>query len=316
MTAPDAATAQLLDRLGPVEDADQLLAEIAEPLHVSAPIAYAIAHDTCQPGGPADDCRAYHAIWQYLRLTDTIRSVRSDGPLFVAAAGRRARAGRLRRVLICGTADYSMLAYLGHAVRRSGAATEFDVLDRCGTTLRMNQWYAERRGLSVRTIAADVMAFEPDRQYDLICAHSFLAWISSASRPLLVARWHDWLVPGGEVCFSGRTDLKDGPPSTTDHAQRVAAMTAEFFERCDALGLDLPADRDTFAGLIRRYGERPLHRGCDLTMDRILAWIGSAGLSLDLAVPVAGLVAGARDKSSMPVTVEGRPRMWFLARRA
>lgn len=316
MAAPDLATAQLLDGLGPVEDADRLLEEIAEPLHVSAPIAYAIAHETCQPGEPGDDCRAYHAIWQYLRLTDTIRSVRSDGPLFVAAAERRARTGRLRRVLICGTADYSMLAYLGHAVRRSGAATEFDVLDRCGTTLRMNQWYAERRGLSVRTIAADVMAFEPDRQYDLICAHSFLAWVPSASRPRLVERWHDWLLPEGEVCFSHRIDARNGPPNTKDHKQRVAAMTAEFFDRCRALGLDLPADCDTFADLIRQYGERPLHRQRDLTMGNTLDWLDSAGLRLDLAIPVAGLVASARDRASMPVATEGRPRMWFLARRA
>lgn len=305
----------LSDLLGPIADADQLAAEIAEPLSTSAPIAYDLAQQMCVAGDSATDCRAYHGIWQYLRLTDVIRSVRTDGPLFVAAAARQARAGRLRRVLICGTADYSMLAHLGHASRQAGMATQFDVLDRCETTLRLNAWYGEQRGLAVRTLAADALAYDPDQRYDLVCAHSFLNWMDYEARPALMKRWHEWLQKDGEVCFSNRVDRAVGVSVARDHAQRLAAMTEAFFRQCTELKIELPADRSAFTEMIRKYGERSRHRRRDMTMETLSRWLSAAGLKLELSVPAANIVANAKDRSSAPVSTEGRPRMWFLARR-
>src|SRR4051812_48760039 len=93
-----AASKSSIDRLvGPLVDAQSLAAELAEPLQESAPIAFATALERCPHDGA---CQAYHAVWQYLRQADLARSVRVDGPLYVAVADRLARAGLLRRVLI------------------------------------------------------------------------------------------------------------------------------------------------------------------------------------------------------------------------
>ena len=135
-------------------DAHTLAERIAEPLLESAPLAFTTAMAHC-PHGSA--CQVYHALWQYLRLAELARSVRVDGPIYAAMAERMARAGRLRRVLITATADYSMLAHLAYGARQAGAAVEFSILDQCATTLRLNAWYAERNGLDVRTIQADVL---------------------------------------------------------------------------------------------------------------------------------------------------------------
>jgi SAM-dependent methyltransferase len=310
-TAADDVTSHL----GMIADADRLAAEIDEPLAESAPLAYALAKRDCIAHEPANDCRAYHAIWQYLRLTGVARSVRSDGPLFVAAAQRRARLGRLRRVLVCGTADYSMLAYLGHAARRAGAETRFDVLDRCATALQLNEWYANRVGLRARTIRADVLAFEPDEPYDLICTHSFLAWLDYDMRQRLVESWRDWLRAGGEVAFSNRIDPVDGPSEKQGHSSRLQAMSAEFFQRCVEMELDLPTDQESFRELIRQYGSRALLRRRDMPMETMRGWLDSAGLKLDLAAPIASVVPSSRDRASAPVRQEGRPRVWFLAHR-
>jgi len=320
MFADELSAAQVAERLGPIADADRLAADIAEPLAISAPIAYAVAHSTCRVGEPATDCRAYHAVWQYLRLTGLARSVRNEGPLFVAAAARRARMGRLRRVLVCGTADYSMLAYLGHAARHAGAETgaetEFDVLDRCGTTLHMNKWYAARSGLRLRAIAANVFDFVPDRSYDLICAHSFLPWIDYDARPRLIRLWRDWLSVDGELCISNRVDEAAGPKAAHDRAPRLNSMQADFFRRCDDMELVLPADRDSFRALLEQHGGRALDRRRDMPAATIRGWLAAAGLALDLAVPVAGIVPGYQDRASAPLATAGRPSMWFLARRA
>ena len=70
----------------------------------SAPHAFATAMAQC----PHDSaCQVYHALWQYLRLAEIVRSVRVDGPIYAAVAERMARAGQLRRVLITATADFS-----------------------------------------------------------------------------------------------------------------------------------------------------------------------------------------------------------------
>jgi SAM-dependent methyltransferase len=315
MLADTEDRALVMERLGSLADADQLAAEVDEPLSSSAPIAYDIAREFCRAGEPANDCRAYHAIWQYLRLTDVIRSVRSDGPLYVATAVRQARQGRLRRVLICGSADYSMLAYLGHAGRQAGVAPQFDLVDRCDTSLHMNRWYAEQRGLSLRTFNANIMEFSPDQPYDFICAHSFLVWMKYDDRPVLIKRWHDWLRPGGELCFSNRIDPPEGWSAEDGYAERIGRMSDRFFARCRELDLELPTDTEVFAQLIQQYGQRTLHRQRGMPLSTLRRWVESAGLTLDLSVPVAAIVAGAKDRASAPVQTEGRPRMWFLARR-
>jgi hypothetical protein len=306
---------EVTEYLGVIADADELSAEIAEPLAISAPIAYALAGSTCRPGESAKDCRAYHALWQYLRLSNVTRTVRSDGPLFVAAASRRARAGRLRRVLICGTADYSMLAYLGHSARIAGVATSFDILDRCSTTLYLNDWYAKRVGLTARMICSDALSFQPDESYDLICTHSFLAWLDYHERPQIIKRWHDWLCEDGEVAFSNRIDPTDVTFPTRDRAERLEAITMKLFQGCEVMQVELPADRETLREMMKQFADGSLDRRRDMTMQRICGWLDDAGLVLDLAVPVADTVSSANDRASSPIKDEGRPRVLFLAHR-
>lgn len=310
--------AQVVGHLGPLADAEQLVADIAEPLSASAPVAYEIARHNCIANleDPPADCRAYHALWQYLRLTEVIRSLRADGPLFVAVAKRRAEAGRLNRILICGTADYSMLAHLGHGARLGGTTPHIDVIDRCRSTLGINAWYARERGLNVRTIATDVTAFAPDQPYDLICTHSFLSWLPPPERPALLKRWHAWLTPGGEVCFSNRIDPETGYQPDGGHARRSKAMTDEFFAKCDERRIALPADRATFEQLFREYTARAPFRKRDMPMSALRRWLSDAALEPALIARVEDVVSGGPDRASAPIETEGRARMWFLARRA
>src|SRR5262249_10098924 len=114
MDTGEASVIRAQDGPGSLIGSDALVAELAEPLLESAPIAYRTALQVCPSNCSGADCTAYHAVWQYLRLAGTMRSMRVDGALFVAAAERLARGGGLQRVLISGSADYSMLAHLSH----------------------------------------------------------------------------------------------------------------------------------------------------------------------------------------------------------
>jgi SAM-dependent methyltransferase len=302
-----------LTQVGALIDGDRLIAELDEPLQASAPINFVNAGELCEHGSGATGCYCYHAIWQYLRLANVTPAVRVDGALFVDAAERFARAGRLKRILISATADYSMLAHLAFGAARAGKAVEVDVLDRCGTALAINAWYARERGISVRVFKGDVLAVQPDRQYDLICTHSFLPFVSDPAQ--MFRRWAGWLVPGGHVCFSNRVSPQPIPFNEQDHEKRIAAMTRETLDGLHDRGVSLPCPEVEFAALVRGFVEKRRHDFPAFPLETIQQWMTAAGLVPQLALDVKQVLGGRPDKSVRSGSIVGRPRIWFQATR-
>jgi hypothetical protein len=301
---------------GPLPDAHSLAKQIAEPLLESAPLAFATAMAHC----PHDSaCQVYHALWQYLRLAKLVRSVRVDGPIYAAAAERMARAGQLRRALITASADYSMLAHLAHGARLAGVEVEFSILDQCATALHLNAWYADRNNLDVRTIQADVLEHEGPGEYDLICTHSLLTLLPAASRGRLLGQWRTWLAQDGRVCFSNRVWDHHLHLTRQEIDQRSAAMAERAIRKLEQSGIPLPCPVDDFASLVIRYSERHGNRSADLPplpLNAIERWARDAGLDIEIAVPVAEVVADTSDQAPGPFPTERGPRMWFQLRRA
>jgi hypothetical protein len=301
---------------GPLPDARTLAERIAEPLRESAPLAFTTAMAHC----PRDSaCQVYHALWQYLRLAELVRSVRVDGPIYAAVAERMARAGQLRRVLITATADYSMLAHLAYGARRAGAEVEFSIIDQCATALHLNAWYAGRNGLDVRTIQADVLEYEGRSEYDLICTHSLLTLLPPANRGRLFGQWRTWLAKEGRVCFSNRVWNHHLHLTQREIDQRSAAMAERAVQRLEQNGIPLPCPADDFANLVIRYSERYGQRTSDLPplpVSDIERWTQDADLDIEIAVPVGEVVADASDQAPGPFPTERGPRMWFQLRRA
>lgn len=172
----------------------------SEDLLASAPLALAFAADNCLPvPGPAPTCCWYHGVWQYFRLLDLVATPWKQEDFFRAAFRELAAAGAYRRVLICGSSDYAMLALLLSAYRDGGIEPEVTVVDRCETPLFLNRWFAERHRLSVTTKAGDALLLKAGEPYDLICTHSFLGYFSPEQRAELVSVWGRLLRPGGRV---------------------------------------------------------------------------------------------------------------------
>ena len=172
-----------------------------EPLEDSAPVAWALAPQSCA-GDPAspDSCLWYHRIWQYLRLLDIITSIRTNTPFLLATLQRLAPTHP--RVLISGSADYAMLAHLRHAF--GSRPLDVTMLDLCPTSVAMNRWYAERFGMTLTPITGDALAVQAERPFDLICTHNFVGRFDTERRQQLVNRWHAVLRPGGVVVTTQR----------------------------------------------------------------------------------------------------------------
>ena len=311
-SAMAAQAAQHFDR---AIDPDAIATAIAEPLMVSAPIAFQIAHERCPPPENPASCRGYHAVWQYLRLADQARSLKVDGGLYAATAERLARMGTLRRVLVTATADYSMLAHLAFGARCGGADPVFHIVDRCASALELNRWYGDRMGLKVELTQSDVLQFESAHVSDLVCAHSFVSWVRVEDRPALFGQWRKNLSDEGRLCFTTRVWQDHHRYESAEMDARIEQIVTDTMKALEDRSVPLPCDPLTFAGLLRRYGRR---RGehPPLPLTDIESWMATAGLTVEIVGPAAELIAGTRDHSPGPFPISRGPRMWFQARAA
>lgn len=170
----------------------------------SLPLARRWAKELCRHVDHSGiGCEASHGIWQVLRLLDMGTTPEHHLDFFVHRLRALIRAGA-RRVLISGTADYAMPAIVYAAFAQESVTGDITVLDVCETPLRLCQWHADRVGVTIDTVTADVMVYDPSEPFEIICTHSFFGLFSPQLRSRLVARWHDMLVPGGAVLTVNR----------------------------------------------------------------------------------------------------------------
>jgi SAM-dependent methyltransferase len=213
-----------------------------EPLTQSAALArnWAAAH--CAHDGQGQGCDAYHGFWQTMRLMRLGATLGGHPGHYLEAIAAWAasphRHGGVRRVLISGCADYSMLAHVWHASATVGADLRVTVLDACPTPLQLNTWYAERLGRRVQTVNSDVLAYRPDTGLDLIVTSSFLGYFGPATRPALFQAYRRMLRGGGQLVFSNR--LRAAP----EHLQVgfTPEQTDQFAELAAGLSGELPSD--------------------------------------------------------------------------
>jgi len=209
------------------------LPEVRENVRAAAHRARALAARHCVPDGNGGDCGWYHASWPVLRALGVINSPGSDDDFLLRAIGAELAAGA-RRVLVSGAADAGMLARVTSCLA-PGRSVEVTVLDRCQTPLELNRAHALEVGIEIETIRADILGFESDQRFDLICTHSFMTFFSAADRQRLVACWKALLRPGGCVVTAQRVrpgekeELTRFPPA---EIRRLGAE-AERQARCN-----------------------------------------------------------------------------------
>ena len=117
------------------------LINIDEPLADSAPIARDFAGKFCLKNKQSGkDCSWYHGFWQELRLMGLATSPEHHSSFFPQAMEILRQGRKSLRILISGSADYSILAHMVHACRVSDIDPELTIVDSCETPLRLNNW--------------------------------------------------------------------------------------------------------------------------------------------------------------------------------
>ncbi len=243
--------------------------DLEEPLVQSAPILAQVAPVLCR-GDHIDrsGCDWYHGTWQFLRLMDLV-STPVWHHQFYTSSLEKAVAQGARRVLITGTADYSVFAYVLEAVGKLPDST-VTIVDLCQTPLFACQWYAKRSDFGRLTLVPDdVLNFFTKRQepFDLIITDAFLTRFPRSSASAVAEGWHSVLKPGGRVITTIRVHAEAEAGQTTEEA--VASFRARAQTRwrrwapfIDARAVEIADRAEIYA---RRMISRPMGTQSEIT---------------------------------------------------
>lgn len=166
--------------------------DLEEPLVSSADLISGVAEVLCSGDHvDRDDCSWYHGAWQYMRLMDLVSTPTWHDRFYRTSFEASLRQKPQARVLISGTADYSLFAYVVDVAIGMGATPEIVVLDQCATPLFACRWYAKQRGFPVSIVQADILEYcaRHSGAFDLVTSDAFLTRFAPSVVADVVRGW-------------------------------------------------------------------------------------------------------------------------------
>ncbi|HVZ42475.1 MAG TPA: class I SAM-dependent methyltransferase [Ramlibacter sp.] len=199
-------------------------------------------------------CRVYHALWPIVRVARQVGGVEADepflGPLLAQLIGSTPR-----HIVLAGSADSGVLALVHRASLAGGAAHRFTVVDRCTTPFDACRFHAERHGIRLDTLQADLRQFPRELQADIIVGHSVLPFLPIEDRRRALASLREGLARGGRVVLSARVAPADR--DREEHTRHPGQWAAALFESVQARmrerGVPLPCSDEELDAMIRLW---------------------------------------------------------------
>ena len=209
--------------------------DLEEPIEESADLIFNKAKELCGHGVMAEDCTWYHSVWQYLRLMNLVSTPAWHDVFYQKELGSVFASKKRAHVLVSGTADYSMLAYVLYAAKTNKCQVDVDVLDTCKTPLFACEWFAAREGENINTINEDILKFNCNDSYDVICTDAFLTRFDKKTAQAVVDKWYMLLKKGGTIITTVRIYEKAGNISKSELEQSACEFADKARERSSKL---------------------------------------------------------------------------------
>lgn len=209
-------------------------------LKISANDVYDKAYQLCKNGIVDNDCSWYHASWQYLRLVNVVSSPTWHDDFYKNEITDALDNKKQPNILISGTADYSMLAYVIECLKNLDISdANVYVLDTCSTPLYFCKWYAEKNKYIINTINEDILKYENVNFFDLICTDAFLTRFDKTIVSKVIDKWKTLLKANGKIVTTIRihdgNDLNDEDKEEAilkfcDKVKRLTPKYKEFIK--------------------------------------------------------------------------------------
>ncbi len=252
-----------------------------ETLLESALLAWRVAPELCRKDPTTGvDCSWYHSLWQILRLMGLAGTAEHRADFYQRAARTLTADTSNPRILVCGTADYAMLAHLINTFRDAPVRPSLTVIDICETPLHLNRWYAERLGWRLATTRSDILDFATAEPFHLICTDSILGRFAPELRPRLADKWRSLLEPGGRVVTASVVRPGNSPRRLAFAEDQITrfqeAVRHLAGEKGILTGVDLVELGDRAGHYARRQSNYPLR-----SRQEFLSIFEDAGFSID-----------------------------------
>lgn len=240
------------------------LAHVAKHRALSARLALEEANKSCphSVGGAHSlggrDCSWFHGAWQYLMLLGMSASPERNLPFYTQELRRAASNPDRRRLLISGCSDQTMLAIVLAAIAGLENTPAITVIDRCDTPLASCRWFAEQVDFPIATQKCDLVTYQPDNPFDIICTDGLLSNLEPNGRAAAVAAWHRLLNPGLGVLITTNNIRQVGMNAgTLPSPETIATLCDRAVERKAAAPYDIPLTDEALYDLAYNYFSRP-----------------------------------------------------------
>lgn len=201
-------------------------------LKKSANIAYDVSNKLCKNGIVDTECLWYHSVWQYLRLLNVVSSPTWHDEFYNKELLNALNNKLEANILISGTADYSMLAYVIYAIEKSNVKKpHIYVLDTCNTPLYLCKWYAKNNNVVINTINQNIMLYENKNFYDIICTDAFLTRFSKDMVSKVISKWSTLLKKNGKIITTIRVHYDNESKITNDEINNFADKVKYLAEK-------------------------------------------------------------------------------------
>jgi len=230
---------------------------VTEPLQISAPLAGQLAPTLCHTDPVShQNCSWNHGLWQYLRLLGLLTTPSHHAGFLREAFGHVAAGAVPPRILISGTADYSMLAHVLAIFGEHNITPDITVVDRCETPLYLNRWYADRLSRSISTHCADILDYQTGHGFDMVCSHSFLGQFDPSGREQLAAKWQSLLRPGGLAVTVNRVRPAWSKTTVGFSEEQAGAFADEVLRKAQSMRAIIDVEPLQLAEEARVYAAR------------------------------------------------------------
>lgn len=205
------------------------------------------------------NCKAYHRAWGYLRLYGALPAVGRDHAVMLEGLRAEFKRGA-RDVLISGSADAGILAYVIAAMQAERITGRVAVIDLCPTPLAICTWYGAQVGMPVETWCGYAQDYA-GTGFDLVVSHNFLQSIPPPERPAVTRAWHNALRVGGRAFAIANIRPSEPQTGRRFDPDKVALLLKDLEAgRQSSPNKDLISKEDLHA-LARAYAEaRVSHR--------------------------------------------------------
>lgn len=206
------------------------------------------------------DCNWYHSAWQYLRVLDCVSAPQWHEQFYTEAFRsillNFAQKEKEFKVIITGTADYSMLYLLLKVLYEKKSKDEdfsninviIDILDLCKTPLEICKWYVEQlikegyndivwiendgdytQRIKIHPINMSIGMFTPltHHYYDVVCTDAFLTRFYTSEVNSIISKWENILSPTGKIITTVRIH------SSEQYDKNLADLSCDINKFCD-----------------------------------------------------------------------------------